>query len=91
MKVSTTSNHQVHLLTLLDTDVNSSFLDKDFARLHRVTLRKLHCPTSIVIIEGHIIPSGNIVEEFELVPVVRDNLACIISFNIISSPKHPLF
>ena len=36
------------------------------------------------------IASGNITEEFELVRVVLDDLTCAISFNIISSPEHPI-
>ena len=42
------------------------------------------------MIDGRPITSGNIVEESKPVQVVLGNLACMISFNIISSPEHPI-
>ena len=88
VKVSTTSNHLVHVPTLLDTRANSCFIERDFARLHQVTLRKLPCPTFVLVIDGRPITSENIVEKSELVRVELDKLVRVISFNIISSPKH---
>ena len=58
-------------------------MDRDFARIHQVSLRKLPCPTFVVVIYDCPIASENIVEESNLVRVVLDNLA---NFNIISSP-----
>ena len=81
VEVSTTSNHLVHVPTLLN---------RHFARIHQVSLRKLHCPTSVVVIDGRPIASENIAEDFKSVRVVLDNLACVISFNIISILEHPI-
>ena len=45
---------------------------------------------SVGVIDGHPITSGDIVEELEPICVVLDNLANVISFNIISSLEHSL-
>ena len=66
-------------------------MDKNFAEAHHTSLRKLPCPTFVVVIDGRPIASGNIVEELESVSVALNNLACVVSFNIISSPQHPMF
>ena len=55
------------------------------------SLRKLPCPASLVVIDGRPIASENIIEESEPVNIVLDNLACVVSFNIISIPKIALF
>ena len=44
----------------------------------------------MVVIDGCPIASGNIVKELQPLRVVLDKLACIISFDIISSPEHPI-
>ena len=88
--ISTKSNPLVHVLALLDSGANSCFMDRIFAQVHQISLRKLPCPASVVVIDGRLIASGNIVEESEPVRVVLDILACEISFNLISLLEHPI-
>ena len=59
----TKSNPLVHVLALLDSRANSCFIDKNFVQAHDISRRKLPCPTSVVVIDGRPIASGNIVEE----------------------------
>ena len=87
---STISHPPVHVLALLDSGAYSCFLDRIFAQVHQTSLRKLPFPTSVVVINGRPIASGNIVEESGPVHVVLNILACEISFNIISSPELPI-
>ena len=86
--VSTKSTTPVHVLALLDSGPSSCFMDRNFAQAHQISLRKLSCPTSVVVIDGRPIASGKIVEESEPIQVVLDNLMYVVSFNIISSPGH---
>ena len=51
-------------------------------------LSNLPCPTTIAVIDGRPIASKDLVEESEPIRIVLGNLSCVISFNIISSPKH---
>ena len=88
--VSTKSTPPVHVLALLDSGANSCFMDKKFAQAHKISLRKLQCPASVVVIDGRPIASGNIIEESEPINIVLDNLTCVVSFNIISIPEHPI-
>ena len=88
--VSTKSTPPIHVLALLDSGANSCFMDRNFAQAHQISLRKLPCPVSVVVIDGRPIASGNIIEELEPVNIVLDNLACVVSFNIISIPEHPI-
>jgi hypothetical protein len=53
-------------------------------------LKKLPCSTPVTVIDGRPIASGDIVEESEAIRVVLGTLACVISFNIIHSPEHPI-
>ena len=53
-------------------------------------MRNLPCPASVVGIDGHPIASRDIVEESEPIRVVFGSFACVISFNMISSPEHPV-
>ena len=88
--VSTKSTPPVHVLALLDSGANSCFMDRNFAQAHQISLRKLPCPASVIVIDGRPIASGNIIEDSEPVNIVLDNLACVVSFNIISIPEHPI-
>jgi hypothetical protein len=65
-------------------------MDRDFALSQKISLNTLPCPASVVVIDGRPIASGHITEETEPLRIVLDNLACIISFNISSSPEHPI-
>jgi hypothetical protein len=65
-------------------------MDRDFALAQEIFLCKLPRPTSITVIDRCSIASGDIIEESELIRVVFGDVACIISFNIISSPEHPI-
>ena len=73
--VSTKSTPPVHVLPLLDSGANSCFIDRNFAQAHEISLRKLPCPTSVVVIDGRPIASGNIIEELEPVNIVVE-IAC---------------
>ena len=88
--VSTKSTPPIHVLALLDSGANSCFMDRNFAQAHQISLRKLSSPASVVVIDGRPIASGNIIEESEPVNIVLDNLACVVSFNMISIPEHPI-
>ena len=66
-------------------------MDKNFSQAHQISLRKLTCPASVVVIDGRPIASGNTIEDSEPINIVLDNLACAVSFNIISIPEIPLF
>ena len=65
-------------------------MDRDFATTQAILLYKLPLLTSVVVIDGHSIASGDINEESKPICVFPGNLACIISLNIISSPEHPI-
>jgi Rieske Fe-S protein len=45
-------------------------MDRNFAQASQLSLRKLPCPTFVVLIDGRPIVSGNIVEESEPIQVV---------------------
>ena len=65
-------------------------MDNNFAQAHQIPLRKLPCLASIVVIDGRPIASGKIVEELEPISVVLDHFTSVVSFNITSSPEHPI-
>ena len=65
-------------------------MDRDFATTQEILLYKLPRPASVAVIDGRSIASGDITEESKPICVVLGNLACVISFNIISSPEHPI-
>ena len=90
VQLSTSRYHKVLALVLLDSGVNSCFMDRYFASTHEILLCKLSRPAPVAVIDGRPIASGDITEETEPIRVVLGDLACIISFNIISSPQHPV-
>jgi hypothetical protein len=65
-------------------------MDRDFAQKHQIPLHQLPCPVSVVVIDGRPIASGKIVEESEPVHRLLGDLGCVVSFNIIYSPEHPI-
>ena len=71
--ISTKSISRVHVLALLDSGANSCFMDKNFPQANKISLRKLPCPASVIVIDGRPIASENIVEESEPISVVLDN------------------
>ena len=60
-------------------------MDRNFAQAHQISLTKL----PVVVIDGRPIAFGNIIEESKPVKIVLD-IACVVSFNIISIPEHPI-
>ena len=90
VELSTSKCHRVLAFALLDSGANSCFMDKEFALTQKILLSNLPCPATVAVIDGRPIASGDIVEESEPIRVVLGNLACVISFNIISSPEHPI-
>ena len=86
VQLSTSRCHQVLASALLDSGANSCFMDKDFATTQEILLYKLPRPTSVAVIDGRSIASGDITKELKPIRVVLYNLACVISFNIISNP-----
>ena len=60
VEVSTLSQHQVHVLALLDSGAKSCFMDREFVLSLKISLRKLPYPASAVVIDGRPIASGNI-------------------------------
>ena len=65
-------------------------MDREFAQEHQIPLYKLPCPVSVVVIDGCPIASGKIFEESEPIHILLGDLGCIVSFNIIRSPEHPI-
>ena len=65
-------------------------MDRDFAQKHQTSLHTLPCPVSVVVIDGRPTTSGKIVEEFEPIHILLGDLGCVVSFNIIHSPEHPI-
>ena len=65
-------------------------MDKNFAQAHQISLRKLPCPASVVVIDGRPIASGNIIEESKPVSVALNNLVCVVLFNIFSCLEHSI-
>jgi hypothetical protein len=65
-------------------------MDQDFALTHNLILKKLPCSTPITIIDCLPIASRDIGDESKAIRVVLGNLACVISFNIIHRPEHPI-
>ena len=90
VELSTSRWHRVLAFALLDLGANSCFMDKEFALSQKILLRNLHCPTSVVVIDSRTIASRDIVEESEPIRVVLGSFSCVISFNIIRSPEHPV-
>jgi hypothetical protein len=88
VQLTTSGNHQVLASALLDSGVNSCFMDRDFAATQEIILYKLPRLAAVAVIDGRSIASGDIVEESELIRIVLGNLACTISFNIISSLEY---
>ena len=76
--VSTKSTPRVHVLALLDSGANSCFMDQNFAQASHISLRKLPCPASVVVINGRPIASRNIVEESEPIQVVLGSFVCVL-------------
>ena len=66
-------------------------MDRDFTFRHKITLENLICPTSIIFIDGGHVASKNIIEECGQIRVVLEELARLISFNLIISRKHSIF
>ena len=90
MELSTSCCHRAIASALLDSGANTCFMDQDFARKHKLYLKKLPHPTPVTIVDGCPIASGDILEESEPVRVVLGDLTCVIHFNIIHSPEHSL-
>ena len=86
--ISTKSNLPVHVLALLGFRAKSCFKDMNFDQAHWISLRKNPCPVFVVVIDGFPIASRNIIEQSGPISVVLNNLVCVVSFSIISSPKH---
>jgi hypothetical protein len=42
------------------------------------------------VIDGHPIASGKIFEESEPIHILLGDLGCVVSFNIICNPEHPI-
>ena len=90
VELSTSRCHQVFAYALLDSGANSCFMDRNFALTHNILLKPLHSPVSVTVIDDRPIASRDITEESELVRVVLCDLTCVISFNVIHSPEHPI-
>ena len=90
VELSTSRCHRVFAYALLDSGANSCFMDQNFALTHNILLKPLRCPVSVTIIDGRPIAYRDITKESESVRVVLDDLACVISLNIIHSLEHPI-
>ena len=90
VQLSTSTCDRLLASALLDSGANSCFMDRDFASTQEILLHKLPHPASVAVIDGRPIASGDITEESEPIRVVLGDLACMISFNIIKSPEHPV-
>jgi hypothetical protein len=65
-------------------------MDRYFSQKHQIPLHKLPCLASIVVIDGRLIAFGKIFEESKLIHKLLGDLGCVVSFNIIHSPEHPI-
>ena len=61
MQLSTSSCHRAITSALLDSGANSCFMDREFAVTQNVLLKNLSHPTSVTIIDGRPIASGDII------------------------------
>ena len=81
VQLSTSSCHRAITSALLDSGANSCFMDREFAVTQNILLKNLPHPTSVTVIDGCPIAS---------VRIVLGDLAWLIHFNVIHSPKHPI-
>ena len=88
LQLNTSRCHRVLASALLDSRVNSCFVDREFALKHNIVLKKLPCPAPVTIIDSNPIASGDILQELESVRIMLGDLICVSSFNIIHSYKH---
>ena len=63
VELSTSKCHRVLAFALLDSGANSCFMDKEFALTQKILLSNLPCPTTVAVIDGRPIASGDIVED----------------------------
>ena len=83
VKVSTLRSHRVLASILLDFRRQLLFHGlTQFPWTQKILLNNLPCSTSSKGIDGHSIPSGYILENSTMVPMVLGSLAYVISLNI---------
>ena len=63
-------------------------MGQEFASIHKILFKTVHCLPSLTIIDGRPIASRGIIEEFESILVVIGDLDCVNSFNIIHIIEH---
>ena len=90
VQLSTSICHRDIVSALLDSGANSCFMDREFAVTQNILLKNLPHPTSVTVIDGRPIASRDIIQETEPVRIVLGDLACVIRFNVIHSPEHPI-
>jgi hypothetical protein len=66
------------------------FLDKDFAMKHGLELIKEARSTSMEVIDGWLLTSGNVMEETQSLEVILGDQVSHIVFNIIQCPANPV-
>ncbi len=65
-------------------------MHRDFPLYRNIALNTLPYPTLVTIIDGRPISSRDVLEESEAVRAVLRSTACLIDFNVIHSPTHPV-
>ena len=90
VQLSTSSCCRAIASALLDSGSNSCFIHREFAVTQNILLKNLPHPTSVTVIDGRPIASGDIIQETEPVRIVLGDLACVICFIVIHSPEQAI-
>lgn len=83
-------NRPISTEALLDSGASACFMDADFARAHSIPLVTKEEPLKIEVIDGREIASGIVNEETVPVKLRIAEQEEQLTFNVISSPHHPL-
>ena len=84
------SPQKIKTLALLDSGASACFLDKEFARRHKIPL-VIKCKlVHAEVIDGRPLLSGSVTHESKPIEVVFENHSSFVIFNIIRTPSNPV-
>ena len=81
---------KIKTLALLDSGASACFLDKEFAKRHKIPLVLKSKPVHIEVIDGRPLLSGSVTHESKPIEVVFENHSSFVIFNIIRTPSNPV-
>lgn len=81
---------KLQTLALLDFGTSASFLDREFVKLHKISLVQKSNPVHVEVIDGHPLSSGKVTHETMLLKIAFDGHRSTIIFNIIRTPSNPV-